>query len=172
MKNMQWQEPVTYSSPQPVPNKQRIGYAAFIFVALLLIRFTSKPDPAAGINPPGWGISIVVAIIGTVFFTYVLPLLISNLPTSSVILWDKGINNNRLTGIAWNIRFWAWDKIGSFGFGNVTLKNKEFRCMHIFGPNGSPLVSVTLGNRISEAEITQYMAENGKSLANSQIRHP
>ncbi len=147
MKELRWHEPASYRRAKYFEQERQdpfrsLRFAGFALLVILGIRFTAVTGPDS--HPPGWPQSIALAVGLALVFAYGLPAMIAHLPASIVILSDKGVNNNVLTGLMWRIRFWAWDKISHYSMHPVAVGGHNFDIIALHGANDEMLVTLAL----------------------------
>jgi hypothetical protein len=167
LESLQWQEPplyrraMYYESARQKP-LEAIGFAIFVFAAMLILRVLAGAGPEA--HPPAWEFSGLLALVVALVMAYLFPELVLRLPGSIVILSHKGVNNNAMTPRGWRISFWAWDKITYASTNVLRVGMHNYRVLNLHGLNGEKLVTLGLRDRPSLKEIEGYLRAHGKSL--------
>lgn len=170
MKDLQWHEPAAYRRAIYYQNERAdplnsLKFAGVTFLLMLGFRYLvgTGPNP----NPPPWPTSILVATAVAVFMAYGVPALMSLLPGSIVILSEKGINNNVMTGRGWSIRFWPWDEIAYCSTAVDTAGGKDYDVITVHDNTGHILATLALSGRPPLAAVEGYLYAHGKKLVHS-----
>lgn len=167
MKELQWHEPAAYRRGIYYENERHdplssLKFAGTAFLIVLGLRFLAGFGPDA--HPPPWPPSVGVAAGIALFAAYGLPAIMSLIPGSIVILSDKGINNNVLTGRVWSIRCWSWDEIAACASYTDTVGGRAYPVVAVLDHDGETLVTVALAPRVSLPEVEAYLVAHGRTL--------
>lgn len=167
MKQLQWHEPAAYRRAIFYSNERKdptssLKLAGFVFLLMLGLRLIVPSQPDA--HPPGWPASLALAVGVALVVAYGMPALMSILPGSIVILSEKGVNNNVMTGRGVNIRFWPWDKIAYGSASAETVGGRTYELLSFYGHNEELLWTAAVAGRPPMWEIEQYLLQYGKRL--------
>jgi len=152
-KRLQWNEPAAYRRQIFREHEHRkpfeaYKFAAIVFGIMLILRGVAGIGNANP-NLPGWlpmlGLSLLVAIV----VAFVLPLVLSWVSVSIVILSEKGVNNN-IVGHGATIYFWPWDRVeycttaidrvGNHSYPTLSLHSADDEVLATFGLREKPTV--------------------------------
>jgi len=163
MARLQWDEPRGYRRAQNrmVGRGDRLktlGYAGFCFVMLLALRGLAGIHPAPDAHPPGWGITLLVAVVGAFMIAFVVPAIMNYAATAVVILSEKGINHNVVWGRGLRVGFWAWDTLGECKIGHDTAEGRTYRVLHIIDQNGDEVKTIAIPDSISDVRVQEALA--------------
>ncbi len=171
MKQLQWHEPAAYrralflARMRSHPMKsQSLAFAAAVFAAMLALRAIVDRNPEA--HPPGILPSIAIALMIALVAVYGLPLFITLLPGSIVILSEKGVNNNVILGWGVRIHFWAWEKISYCVAGVQTVNGNSYQIITLHGSNDEALTTVALAQKPTLNDVAAYLASRDKPFHN------
>jgi hypothetical protein len=143
-------------------------FALGCFAILLGLRFIAglRTDPDA--HPLAWGPMVGLALGASLFIAYGLPLILSYIAPSIVIVSDLGINNNRFFGTGWRIQFWPWDRIGLLVAEAETLSDRTFRVITLFDCDAAFLARVALDGAVALTDLERFAAEHGVEVAGQE----
>ena len=176
MKELQWHEPTAYRRAIYFENERHdplnsLKFAGTTFLLFLGFRLLVGTGSQGKQPPPWWPHTIAAAAAVAIFVAYVLPALMSVLPGSSIVLLsDKGVNNNKMAGRGWVIRFWSWDEIAYGVIATDTAGGKAYPVMSLHAVDGSVLVTLALPASPPAHEVWQYFAAHGKVLEQTYQR--
>lgn len=165
MKAFQWHEPASYRRAIYYENERSdpgdsAKFAGSSFLIVLGLRFLAGLGSNA--HPPAWPVSIGVAALIALFTAYGLPTLMSLLPGSIVIISDKGINNNKMTGRGWQIRFWPWEQIAYCTVSMDSVGGKTYEVISLCAEDGHVLVTLAFTDRSASEQLNDFLRANGK----------
>lgn len=167
MTPLQWHEPSAYRCALARQNKRErfwgsLKFVAFIFIVMIGVRAMGESGSS---HPrlPGWLPTLLIASGVAVLLAFVLPWLLLRLPSSIIILSEKGVNNN-LIGPGVKIYFWTWAEITSCSVSAVTIGERSFRTFGLHGANGQVLATFGVGDKPTAEEIEQYLNFYGPPL--------
>jgi hypothetical protein len=167
MKQLQWHEPAAYRRAIFYSNERKdpassLKYAGLVFLVMAGLRLIVPNTPDS--HPPPWAASLAVAAGVALIAAYGMPALMSILPGSIVILSEKGVNNNVVTGRGVGIRFWPWERIAFCSASADTVGGRTYELLSFYGPDRELLWTAALAGRPPMWEIEQYLLQYGKRL--------
>ena len=130
-----------------------LKFAGFAFLMLAGLRLLA--GFGADSHPPPWPQTIAVAVAVALFLVYGIPALMSLLPGSIVIVSEKGINNNVMSGRGWAIRFWPWDEIAYCSIAMDNAGGKSYKVLSLHADDDCILATVALSDRPSRPDIEE-----------------
>lgn len=173
MSQILWHEPRAYRRAVYYDNERvrpldSARFALGAFAILLGLRFIAGLRPSPDAHPLAWGPMVGLAAGVALFVAYGLPLLLSFIGPSIVVISDKGVNNNRFFGVGWRIQFWAWDRIGLIGVGSEALADQLFRVVVLLDPDGAFLARLALADNVTPGDLERFAAEHGVEVAGQE----
>lgn len=161
-----WREPAAfrrsaYCERERAEPLHSAKFALQAFACILALRLLAGMRPAPGSHPPGWGATAIAAAALALFAAYGLPFLMSLMRGSIVVISAKGINNNRLAGLGWSIRFWPWEAIGSVESAITPVGGRDYETVMVRDRRGEVLAVLATAEEVPMSRIRQAVEANG-----------
>ena len=167
MKDYLWHEPASYRRAIYYENERNdplpsLKFAGAVFAIMLGLRLLVGLNPQPDAHPPGWLATAGIAALTAVFAAYGLPAFMSLFPGSIVIFSDKGINNNKIIGTGWRIRFWPWEQIASCATGTEFVGGRTYDVINVISTDNETLVTLAYTDHNAPGQINEFLRAQGK----------
>lgn len=167
LSHLKWYEPRAYRRARFFEQERRnpwdaVKVASVTFLVLVSLRLSAGLGPDHR-DTPGWlpALGLAVAVAG--FVAYGLPVLLSFVSVSVVLLTEKGVNNN-IIGHGVTFHFWAWADIEGCEVCVESAGGHTSQTFSLLGDGGRILATFGLDENLNAAEIDAWLRTIGKRL--------
>ncbi len=161
MSKLSWDEPRSYRRAKNLSGFDWFGAESWKFfgasiLIVLGLRGVVAINPQPDRHPPGWAITLLIAVGTALLAAFLIPYAIAMAGTAVVVISPKGFNHNVFAGRGWRFYFTPWECIGEIKV--VQIGSQRVLCL--LDKAGAVLGSVAITESVTDDQIEAAIQKN------------